>query len=255
MDFNQVILTAPLFFLAALLFSSVGHGGASAYLAVMALLGVAPESMRPAALLLNVLVASIGVYKFHRAKAFSWQLFWPLAIMSVPMAFVGGLIQLSPQFYKPLVGAALLFAAIQIFRKTRKHALQSNIHEPSRPVLFGLGAGLGLLSGLSGIGGGIFLSPILFLLNWAETKVISGVAAAFILANSVSGLMGVLTKQLVLPAYLGYWVVAVLLGGLIGAEFGSKRLTNSSIRRLLALVLVFAGGKMLWEGLMLASAG
>ncbi len=251
MDINQALFIAPLFFLAALLFSSVGHGGASAYLAVMALLGLTPESMRPAALLLNVLVASIGVYKFHRAKAFDWQLFWPLAVMSVPLAFVGGLIQLPPQYYKPLVGAALLFAAVQIFRKANTHTVQANIHAPSGPVLFGLGAGLGLLSGLTGIGGGIFLSPILLLLNWAKTKVISGVAAAFILANSVSGLMGVLTKQPALPAHLGYWAAAVVLGGLAGAEFGSKRLPNSAIRKLLALVLVFAGSKMLWEGVSL----
>lgn len=251
MDLNQALFIAPLFFLAALLFSSVGHGGASAYLAVMALLGVAPESMRPAALLLNVLVASIGLYKFSRVKAFDWPLFWPLAVMSVPLAFVGGLIQLPPQYYKPLVGSVLIIAAVQIFRKAKTHALPASIHAPSRPVLFGLGAGLGLLSGLTGIGGGIFLSPILLLLNWAETKVISGVAAAFILANSISGLLGVLTKQSALPVYLGYWAAAVLLGALIGAELGSKRLTNPGIRKLLALVLVFAGGKMLWEGVRL----
>ncbi len=254
MDIHQVFFIAPLFFLAALLFSSVGHGGASAYLAVMALLGLAPESMRPAALLLNVLVAGIGLYKFHRAKAFDWQLFWPLAVMSVPMAFVGGLIQLPSQYYKSLVGAALLFAAVQIFRKANAQTIQANIHTPSRPVLFGLGAGLGLLSGLTGIGGGIFLSPILLLLNWAQTKVISGVAAAFILANSVSGLMGVLTKQPALPAHLVYWAMAAVLGGLVGAEYGSKRLANSSVRKLLALVLLFAGGKMCWEGVRLLAA-
>lgn len=251
MDAAQVVFVAPLFFLAALLFSSVGHGGASAYLAVMALVGVAPESMRPAALLLNVLVAGIGLYKFHRAKSFDWQLFWPLAVMSVPLAFVGGQIQLPPQYYKPLVGAALLVAAVQVFHKAKAPALQANIHAPSRLVLLGLGGSLGLLSGLTGIGGGIFLSPILLLLNWAETKVISGVAAAFILANSISGLLGVLTKQPALPAQLGYWAFAALVGGLIGAEFGSKRLAGPAIRKLLALVLIFAGGKMLWEGLLL----
>lgn len=251
MDINQAFFITPLFFLAALLFSSVGHGGASAYLAVMALLGLAPESMRPAALLLNVLVASIGFYKFYRAKAFDWQLFWPLAIMSVPLAFIGGQMHLPPQYYKSLVGAVLVFAAMQIFLKAQANTLQANIHAPPRPVLFCLGAGLGLLSGLTGIGGGIFLSPVLLLLNWAEPRIISGVAAAFILANSVSGLAGVLAKQSVLSVHLGYWAVAVVLGGLIGAEYGSKRLTSPSIRKLLALVVFFAGGKMLWEGWML----
>jgi uncharacterized protein len=240
---SELLILTPLIFLAALLFSSVGHGGASAYLAAFALIGMAPASMRPAALCLNVLVASIGLYKFYRAGAFNWRLFWPIALTSVPAAFIGGQITLPNQTYKILVGLCLVFAAFTIFMHANKQ--DDVIVKPvAKPVLLGLGAGLGFLAGLTGVGGGIFLSPILLYFSWAKTKVISGVAAAFILVNSISGLMGVLTKSPILPAGLIYWALAAVLGGLIGAEYGSKRLTNPVIRKLLALVLLFAGSKM-----------
>ena len=241
MDFTLLI---PLIFLSAMLFSSVGHGGASAYLAVFALSGMLPEQMRPAALCLNVLVASITLFKFYKARAFDWQLFWPIALASVPMAFIGGLVTLPNQAYKAVVGLCLIYAAFTIF----KHASSTDditVKPVSKPILLALGAGLGLLSGVSGVGGGIFLSPILLYFSWAKTRVISGVAAAFILANSISGLLGVLSKSSSLPSHLCYWAVAAMLGGYIGAEYGSKKLSNPTIRKLLALVLVFAGGKML----------
>jgi uncharacterized protein len=240
---SELLILTPLIFLAALLFSSVGHGGASAYLATFALIGMAPASMRPAALCLNVLVASIGLYKFYRAGAFNWRLFWPIALTSVPAAFIGGQITLPNQTYKILVGLCLVFAAFTIFMRANKQ--DDVIVKPvAKPVLLGLGASLGFLAGLTGVGGGIFLSPILLYFGWAKTKVISGVAAAFILVNSMSGLLGVLSKSATLPTGLVYWALAAVLGGLIGAEYGSKRLTNPVIRKLLALVLLFAGSKM-----------
>lgn len=244
---QEVYFLIPLIFLAAMLFSSVGHGGASAYLAAMALMNVAPASMRPAALVLNILVASIAIYKFYRADAFSWRLFLPLSIASVPAAFIGGLVTLPNHLYKPIVGLVLIFAAWHIFTQATK-PYQVNQSAAKTPVLLGVGAVLGMLSGLTGIGGGVFLSPILLFYKWAETKVISGVAAAFILVNSIAGLIGVLIKQPVLPAALPYWAVAAILGGLIGAEYGSRRLANPSIRRLLALVLLLAGSKMVFSG-------
>jgi uncharacterized protein len=245
LSFNLLII--PLIFLAAMLFSSVGHGGASAYLAVMALMGIAPENMRPAALILNILVSSIALYKFYKVNAFSWQLLFPLATASIPCAFIGGLISLPPHIYKPMVGMVLIFAAWQVF--SRANQIYTVAEKPaSNFSLFGVGAGLGLLSGLTGVGGGIFLSPLLILLNWAETKVISGVAAAFILLNSISGLAGVLTKSPSLPNGLAYWAIAAIMGGLIGAEFGSRKLANPTIRKLLALVLVLAGTKMIFSG-------
>jgi uncharacterized protein len=241
--FSTSALIVPLIFFAALLYASVGHGGASGYLAVMALLSIAPESMRPAALILNVLVSGIALYKFYRVKAFSWQLLLPIIAGSIPFAFIGGLISLPSAIYKPVVGVVLIISAWQIF--SRAKYIPSNIQQsPSKIALVGMGSGLGLLSGLTGVGGGIFLSPILILMNWAETKMISGIAAAFILVNSLSGLAGVLTKNYVLPEGLIFWALAAVVGGLIGAEYGSRRLANPTIRQLLALVLVVAGVKM-----------
>jgi uncharacterized protein len=241
---SEAILLIPLIFLAALFFSSVGHGGASAYLAAFALIGIAPESMRPAALCLNVLVASIALYKFYRVRAFDWHLFWPVAVTSIPAAFIGGQLTLPNYIYKFIVGLCLIYAALTIFSQAHKRD-EIVVRPVGKPILFTTGAILGLLAGATGIGGGIFLSPILLFFSWAKTKVISGVAAAFILVNSISGLFGVLTKSPTLPTGLGYWAVAAILGGSIGAEFGSKRLANPTIRKLLAVVLVFAGSKML----------
>lgn len=240
---SEVILLTPLIFLAALLFSSVGHGGASAYLATFALIGLAPASMRPAALCLNVLVASITLYKFHRVRAFDWSLFWPIALTSVPAAFIGGQMLLPNPVYKTLVGFCLIYAAYTIFTQANKTD-DIEVQTVKMPVQLLLGAVLGFLAGLTGVGGGIFLSPILLFFKWAKTKVISGVAAAFILVNSISGLLGFLTKSPSLPNGIVNLAFAAILGGLIGAEYGSKKLANPIIRKILALVLLFAGAKM-----------
>lgn len=240
----ELYLLIPLIFISALLYSSVGHGGASAYLASMALLGIAPETMRPAALVLNVAVASIALYKFYRVGAFSAQLFFPLAIAAMPMAFVGGLVTLPGHVYKPVIGLVLLYAAWVVFRRSSQ-AYHVNLKLPKTPVLLAVGGVLGLLSGLTGVGGGIFLSPLLLFFRWAEVRVISGVSAAFILVNSLSGLAGVMTKSPTLPATLPYWVLAAVIGGYIGAEYGSKHLATPAIRKALAAVLLIAGAKML----------
>ncbi len=240
----ELSLLISLIFLSALLYSSVGHGGASAYLASMALIGVAPETMRPAALVLNVAVASIALYKFYRVGAFSSRLFLPLAIAAMPMAFLGGLVSLPNHIYKPVIGVVLLYAAWMVFRRANQ-AYQVNLNLPQTPVLLVVGGVLGLLSGLTGVGGGIFLSPLLLFFRWAEMRVISGVSAAFILVNSLSGLAGVMTKNPALPTTLPYWVLAAVVGGYIGAEYGSKRLAVPAIRRALAVVLLIAGAKML----------
>jgi len=236
------ILILACLFLAALLYSSVGHGGGSGYLAVMALFGVAPESMRPAALCLNILVASIGTFRFYRADAFSWSHFWPFAIASVPCAFLGGTITLPTTMYKQVVGVVLLYAAYRLFRKPTS--------DSSRPVPIGVallcGAGIGLLSGLTGVGGGIFLSPLLILMGWTNTRQTCGVSAAFILVNSISGLLGLVSKGATLPDALPYWLIAAVAGGLIGSDLGSQRLPSPTLRRLLAVVLVIAGLKMIY---------
>ena len=244
MDLNSILLLAALIFVTAILYSSVGHAGASGYLAAMALFGMAPVEMKPAALALNILVASIGTVKYLKAKRFNWSLFWPFALTSIPFAYVGGLILLPDIYYKPIVGLVLLYAAFMFVRDANKPDYA--IKKPVMPIIVISGAGLGFLSGLSGVGGGIFLSPLLIMLKWEEVKKVSGIAVAFILVNSIAGLLGFISsKTPQLPEGLPYWAVAAMIGGFIGAEYGSKRFGNQTIKYLLALVLALAGIKML----------
>lgn len=243
MSIEDFILAALILVL-ALLYSSVGHGGASGYLAAMALMGVSPAMMRPTALTLNILVAVIATVKFYRAGAFSWKLFWPVAITSVPFAYLGGTMVLPGHIYKPVVGLVLLFSAYHIFRTASRNVAISAGHPP-RPILLLAGGVLGFFSGLTGIGGGVFLSPLLLYFRWAEVRVISGVAAAFILVNSIAGLLGSTSSASQLPSALPYWAAMAVLGAMAGAEYGSRRLSNPAIKQLLALVLLIAGIKMI----------
>jgi uncharacterized membrane protein YfcA len=241
---TEDIILAALILVAAMLYSSVGHAGASGYLAAMALVGVSPAVMRPTALTLNILVAVIATIKYYRAGAFSWHLFWPFAVVSVPFAYLGGVLTLPGHVYKPLVGAILLYAAWRSFHTAHRPA-QAVRARPHLSWLLLAGAALGFLSGLTGVGGGIFLSPLLLFFRWAEVRVISGIAAPFILVNSIAGLLGVITTAPALPAALPYWAIAAVAGGFIGAEYGSKRLGSPTIQKLLAVVLAIAGTKMI----------
>lgn len=234
-----------LLFLAALLYASVGHAGASGYLAAMALFGLAPEVMKPTALVLNILVASIATLKFYRAKCFSWPIFWPLALTSVPFSFIGGTLSLPGGVYKPIVGVVLLYAAVRMWLMKPTEGPTAIKPMPLWAAL-STGAVIGLLSGLTGVGGGIFLSPLLLFLSWADTRQTSGVSAAFILVNSVAGLLGHLSSLTLLPDAIPIWTIAAGVGGWIGAEYGSRRFGNPTIRRLLAAVLVIAGLKMMF---------
>jgi len=246
MPIENDILLGGLFFAAAMLYSSVGHGGGSGYLAAMALLGVPPLMMRPTALMMNIGVASISLYKFGRAAGFRWRLFLPFALTSVPMAFIGGRIQLPVTWFGVLVGVVLLFSAARLFADTLRRDGAARAVTGPPPVWLALltGAGIGLLSGLTGVGGGIFISPLIVLMGWGTVRDSAAPTAAFILVNSISGLMGLLTRQPALPDALPYWVGAVIAGGLIGASLGARRLGNNGLRRALAAVLVIAGIKM-----------
>jgi uncharacterized membrane protein YfcA len=238
------LVLAGLIFVAAILYSSVGHGGASGYLAAMALFSMAPAVMKPTALVLNIIVAAIATTKFYRAGCFDRALFWQFALGSIPCAFLGGSVALPTQLYKPIVGLVLLYAAVRL-------GLSKGSSQPQQPhsapigLAIGLGMAIGLLSGLTGVGGGIFLSPLLLLMGWATMKQSAGVSAAFILVNSIAGLLGYLTKFPTLPSSLWLWSLAAAAGGWIGAEYGSKRIGSQLLQRLLAVVLVIAGMKLI----------
>jgi uncharacterized membrane protein YfcA len=239
----DVLVLAVAFFLAAILYSSVGHAGASGYLAAMAFVGVPTPMMRPTALVLNLLVASIASVRFARAGFFSWRLFWPFALGSVPLAFIGGGITLPGHWYRTLVGLVLWTAAIRLWLILQLHEQ----HDPPTIVAIVCGAGIGLLAGLTGTGGGIFLSPLLLLMGWAATRETGGVSAAFILVNSLAGLAGNPASLSHVPAQLPIWAGAVIVGGLIGAELGSRRIGTPTFRRVLGVVLVVAGAKLIFS--------
>lgn len=244
MPVSETLVIAVLFFAAASLYASVGHAGASAYLAVMGLYSFAPSVMKPTALALNILVATVATLKFYRAGLFSWSLFWPFAVVSIPAAFVGGAMTLPARWYKVVVGIVLLYAAVWMFRSSLK-PLKIAAHSPPLLGAIIVGLSIGFLSGLTGVGGGIFLSPLLLYMGWAETRATSGVAAPFILVNSVAGLLGHFSSVAQLPPSIPLWGAAVVVGGWIGASYGSKRAPAPVLRQLLSLVLLVAGVKLI----------
>jgi len=245
MDATVWGLLATGMLVAAFVYASVGHGGASAYIAAMALAGIAPVEMRPIALTLNVLVSSLATWKFWRAGHFRWRLFWPFAAVSIPFAYLGGAITLPGTWYRVLVGLVLVVAAWQLWRSGRAGEEMRAVREPAVPLAMAIGAAMGLLSGLTGVGGGIFLSPLLLMLGWAGTKQTSAVAAPFILVNSLAGLAaGFVAGTASLLAWTWMLAAAVLVGGWLGAEYGSRRFANPVVRRVLAVVLAVAGAKM-----------
>lgn len=226
-----------------MLYASVGHAGASGYLAAMALLGIPPPVMRPSALVLNILVASVATVKFYRAGYFSWPILRSFVLVSAPFAWLGGTLTLPSDVYKRLIGMVLLFAAIQILR-VRRNGAKAGVRKPPFGLAMVCGGGIGLLSGLTGVGGGIFLSPLLLLMGWAEMRQVAAVSAAFILVNSIFGLLGKPASVMELPASFPIWALCAIGGGWVGAEWGSHRFAIPTLRRLLSVVLILAGLKM-----------
>lgn len=228
-------------FLVAVLYSSVGHAGASGYLAIMALINVTAEVSRPTALVLNVFVAVIATFQFYRAGFFDRKIFLSVAATSVPMAFIGGFIQLSGNWHKIILGVVLLIAAVRLIGDFQKK------FELKFSLWWALTAGaiMGILSGLTGVGGGIFLTPLLLLTNWTDTKTASGVSAMFILVNSLAGLAGSFSRLDNLPTVVWLWIISAFVGGLIGSTLGSRYWNSLTLRRILAIVLVIAGGKLI----------
>lgn len=241
---DHLVLFCCLLFGVAFLYASVGHGGASGYLALMALFSVSPAVMKPTALLLNLFVASVSFIQFFRAGHFRWKLFFPLALASIPMAFVGGLVSIDAAIYKKILGLLLLIPVLRFF--IFRNMPDTPRRKENLGVSLAIGAGIGLLSGLIGIGGGIILSPVILLLGWANQKQTAAISALFIFVNSLSGLAGQLVKGISISQDMVLFVAMAFTGGLLGAYFGAKKFKQPVLQQILASVLLLAVYKLLF---------
>ena len=242
-DTTQLILLIAGITVVAFLYSSVGHAGASGYIAVMTLCGLSATFIRPTALVLNILVATIGSFQFWRAGYFSWRLFWPFALFSVPAAYLGGYLPVPTHLLKILIGAVLLFSAARLFFRQGD---PPETDPPPVPVAIGAGAGIGFLSGLTGTGGGIFLTPLLLFCRWASIRGAAAVSALFILVNSIAGLVGYISRGRPVPNFAWILAVGAVVAGTVGSHLGSRRFPVRTISLILATVLVLAGCKLIF---------
>ena len=241
-----LILLAAVFGV-AFFYSSVGHGGATGYLAALGLLGFAPASVKVAVLITNVLVASVALWRFWRAGFFYWKMLAWFAVASVPCAVWGSQIKISPQTYKLVLGSVLTVAGLVLLFRSRWQTDDVAVRKFFWPLALVVGAGLGFLAGLTGIGGGVFLSPLLYLFRWVKPKTTGGIAAGFIIVNSIAGLVGAGWEKIAHVGPLLWLTVPAVAGALLGTHFGARRWSSVTFSRVLAAVLVFAGGKLLLE--------
>lgn len=238
------LLTCLLFLAIALLYACAGQAGASGYIAVMALLGYAPESIKPTALILNTLVSLVVSWRFIKDKHFDWPLFWPFALGALPLALLGGYLTLPQQWFEYLLGMLLLIAGGLSF--LRKPGAETQQQPPRRSVACAWGALIGLMSGLTGVGGGVLITPLLLFFNWSGVRTAASVSALFILLNSVVALIGHWSAtSFYLPEGIGVLAVMAVAGGLLGARLGSRLLTPSQIRLVLGVILIVAALKMI----------
>jgi uncharacterized protein len=235
LDMPLLLLFLPV---VAFLYASVGHGGASGYLALMSVFAFPETFMKPTALVLNILVSGISFYFYYKEKKFSWNLFYPFAITSVPFSFLGGYLSVSGYYYKIILATVLIFAVMRLlgFLGKEKTKIKSlNIY-----AALLVGAIIGFLSGLIGIGGGIVLSPVIILMGWGTMKQTAAVSALFILVNSISGISGFILKGGVFPESSLPLIGIVFAGGFLGAYYGSKKFNNLVLKNVLAVVLGIA---------------
>ena len=242
-DIEHIWVFMAILPIVAYLYSSVGHGGASGYLALMALFSFAPEAMKPTALLLNIFVAGIAFYHYYKAGHFNKKLFLSFALASIPLAFIGGMIDVEATVYKKILGVLLVFAILKMFNVFGK---ESNVLKPMK-IWQGLIVGgiIGFFSGLIGIGGGIILTPIILLLHWGKMKEAAAVSALFIWVNSVAALIGQVSSGVEISKATFLLAVIAFVGGYLGSYYGSKKYNNKSLRYLLAIVLIIASVKLL----------
>lgn len=241
---TSVVAFYILLLIVAFLYASVGHGGASGYLALMALFQIAPETMRPTALVLNLFVSGIAFFQFYKAKHFVWSLFLPLAVASVPMSFVGGMMEVNAVLYKRILGVLLIFPILRLLG-VQKKSVEQPLQQPKQIWLLLIGASIGLLSGMIGIGGGIMLSPILMLLRWVDQKQNAAVGALFIFVNSLAGLGGQFSTGLHFNNEMFGYVAVALVGGVAGSYLGAKKFNQFVLKKLLVVVLIIASAKLL----------
>jgi hypothetical protein len=242
----MTLLLSALIFLAATIYTAVGHAGASGYIAVMALFGVAPAVMKPTALCLNILVATFGTWRLYNAGWIAWRALWPYLIGSIPLAFVGGAVQLPGTLYKAIVGLVLIFAGTRFLLNQRERTQTPHGPAAAPPLVWAIliGAAIGLLSGLTGTGGGIYLSPVLLFMGWAGARQSAGITSPFILINSIAGLAGNWVSLASLPAELPIYALAALVGALLGMQLAIKWLSPATLQQILGLVLIVAGIKL-----------
>ncbi|QDO93890.1 sulfite exporter TauE/SafE family protein [Formosa sediminum] len=239
---NVFIIFAVILVCISFLYASVGHGGASGYLALMALFTFPIAIIKPTALLLNIFVSGISFWYFKKNKHFKWNLFYPFAITSIPAAFIGGYLTINTTLYKQILGAFLIIAVLRILGVFGKE--QTTLKSVNLPLALVIGCGIGLFSGMIGIGGGIILSPIILLLAWGTTKESAAVSALFIFVNSLSGIVGFLLKNDSFPTESFYLIPFALVGGTLGAIYGSQKFSNVKLTYMLSLVLVLASIKL-----------
>jgi uncharacterized membrane protein YfcA len=241
---ESLILFYCLLFIVAFLYASVGHGGASGYLALMAIFAISPAVMKPTALLLNLFVSSTSFTQFYRGGHFKWKTFWPFALASIPLSFVGGMMAIESSIYKKILGLLLLIPVIRFF--FFKNTDPKDFKPSSIPLSLAIGGIIGLLSGMIGIGGGIILSPVLLLLKWTDQKQTAAISAAFIFVNSVSGLGGQLFKGFEFNSHMLAYVGVAFAGGICGAYFGALKFPQTVLKNVLACVLALAAYKLLF---------
>ncbi|MEM5318561.1 sulfite exporter TauE/SafE family protein [Paraburkholderia sp. JHI869] len=240
---TQTLLIYGAFLAVALLYASTGQAGASGYIAIMALLGYEPDSIKPTALVLNILVSLVANWRFIRDRHFNWQLFWPFALPAIPMALLGGYITLQKTWFEYLLGILLLIAGT--LSLARKPSNDHAVRPPSWPVALVCGAVIGFASGLTGVGGGVLLTPLLLLCRWSSTRTAASVSALFILCNSLAALAGNWSATDHLPDGTGRLALVVIVGGWFGAHLGSRWLSPRQIHFLLGIVMMAASLKLL----------
>lgn len=231
-----------LLFVVAFLYSSVGHGGASGYLALMTFFAVSTSDSRQTALILNIFVSLIAFIQYYRSGNFNIKLFIPFAITSIPAAFVGGMITLEPGIYKKILAVLLLIPSIKLLSENKKNEFKEK--QQNYVISLFIGLAIGFISGIIGIGGGILLSPIIIMFGWGNLKQTAAVSALFIFVNSIAGISGIASKGLNLNNNLVYMVVIALAGGLLGSYMGAIKLNNKTLKVILALVLIIASIKL-----------